>query len=585
MTVLPNELASPARDLVVHPEHRAGRRERRRLGQAVQLLRRPWILAALAMLVVVAVIASTFSGGTQAASEPLVYYTVTRGDLPITVVERGNLESQSNVKVLCEVDDLPGDGAEGTAILSIIPNGTSVTEGALLVELDASKHRERLDQQIIETEQAKSLHIQANAKYENQITQNETAKAEAELKVALAEIELEMFDDQQKGSHKLAVEEIKRGIDDLNLEIQAAQASLTIKHNDFDGIEELFQLGYAGKSERDRSRVEFLQAESQYAAKINRLTTQLATLEKKEDYEYRMEKLKLEGALATAQRALKQVDRDNEAKLAQAKAALDAAEASLKKEEERLARYREQVEKCKIYAPQDGMVAYAVNERYSSWMAEVREGSPMRPRQHILSLPDLKRMQVETSIHESVLDQVHADLAAVVRVDAFPDRTYRGKVIEVAVLPDQGGWMSSDTKVYKTVVVIEEEVQRLKPGMTAVVEIQVDQLHDVVSIPVQAAMQVGRETWCYVENGSGAERRDLLLGRTNDKFVEVREGLKEGDRVVLNPMALWTETQQPGVPGVPEEGAPSQNGDAPAKPAAEAAAVSARPAPAPPSQS
>lgn len=553
MTILRSDPASRVRAAVVRTLVPERIRQRPFREWAGSLLRRRLVWAGLAAAGIGAVLLlRPFSSGRESASEPLVYHTVIRGDLPISVIERGNLESQSNVKVLCEVDDLPGDGAEGTAILSIIANGTSVKKGELLVELDAAKHRERLDEQILDTEQARSAQIQADAKYKNQITQNTTAKAEAELKVALAQIELEMFVDPEKGSHRLAVEEIKRGIDDVNLEIQAAQASLTIKRNDFDGIEELFQLGYAGKSERDRSRVEFLQAESQYAATINRLTTQLATLEKKEDYEYRMEHLKLQGALETAKRALEQVDRDNEAKLAQAKAELDAADASLKKQEELLDRYREQVEKCKIFAPQDGMVAYSMNDRYS-WMAEVREGSPMRPRQHILSLPDLTRMQVETSIHESVLDQVHADLKVTVRVDAFPDRTYHGVVTEVAVLPDQGGWMGSDTKVYKTVVVIEEQVKQLKPGMTAVVEIHVDRLSNVLSIPVQAAVQRGSDTWCYVDRAGAIERRKLALGRTNDKFVEIREGLHVGDRVVLNPLALWHETEQPAVPGDSEE--------------------------------
>ena len=44
----------------------------------------------------------------------------------------------------------------------------------------------------------------------------------------------------------------------------------------------------------------------------------------------------------------------------------------------------------------------------------------------------------------------------------------------MAVLPDPGGWLSSDTKVYKTVVTIDEEVDQIKPGMTAVVEIHID---------------------------------------------------------------------------------------------------------------
>jgi HlyD family secretion protein len=141
----------------------------------------------------------------------------------------------------------------------------------LLVEFDSSQHQERLDRQILLTERAKSERLQAQAKYDNQITQNETSEAEAELQVKLTELELLMFTDQEAGTHQLEVEEIKRLIDDTNSEILAAQANLELRNNDQLGIESLFKLGYAGKNELDRSRLDFLQAEGQFAAKMNRL--------------------------------------------------------------------------------------------------------------------------------------------------------------------------------------------------------------------------------------------------------------------------------------------------------------------------
>jgi RND family efflux transporter MFP subunit len=476
------------------------------------------------------------------AEDQYVFYCAGRGDLEILVTERGNLESQQVTQVFCEVDDIPADNINGTPILWVIPNGSSVKKGDLLVELDAAPHRERLDLQILDTERARSEQIQANAKYENQLTQNETLKADAQLQVKLAVLELQMYEDKESGTHRLEVEEIQRAIDDVNNEILAAQANLELKKNDNHGIETLFKLGYAGKNELDRSRLEYLQAESQYAAKMNHLKTQLATLTKKETYEREMSLLKLKGHVQTAERGLEQVLRDNEAKHAQATAAKEAANESLKKEEERLARYREYVEKCKIYAPADGMVAYNV----SDWRdgGDIREGVPVRPRQLLLTLPNLTQMQVKTSVHESVLDQIQQGLAASVRVDAFPDRVYAAKVRTVAVLPDQSGWLASDTKVYQTVVTIDEPVEQLKPGMTAVVEIHVAKICGVVSVPVQAIVQVESQSWCYTASNNGIERRAVKLGRTNDKFVEVQSGVNVNDRVVLNPMAIIEQERQ-----------------------------------------
>jgi HlyD family secretion protein len=475
-------------------------------------------------------------------TQPLVLHTVTAGDLPITVTERGNLESQSDVEILCEVDDIDGDGMSGTQILFIVPNGSSVKEGDLLIEFDSTGHLERLDRQIIDTESARAVQIQAQAKYENQISQNETSLADAKLDVELAKLELEMFVDQQRGTYKLEVEAINRLIEDINNEILGAQGALELKRNEKRGIEALFKLGYAGQHQLDQTRLDLLQSESQYVAKINKLNTQISTLEKKQFYEKQMEELKLNGSLDTAIRKVEQVKRNNEALLAQAKAALDAADELLKKAEERLARYEKQVELCKIYAPQDGMVAYRPVDRYSE---EIREGAAIRPRQKILSLPNLAKMQVKTSVHESVLDQVKQGLTAGVRVDAFPDQLYPGTVKSVAVLPDQGGWFGSDTKVYETVVTIDVPVERLKPGMTAVAEIHVDRLENVLTVPIQAVVQVGKDTACYVDEQGAPHRRSIKLGRTNDKLVQILDGVTPGQRVVLNPMAIAEEALRP----------------------------------------
>ncbi|MBM3999817.1 MAG: efflux RND transporter periplasmic adaptor subunit [Planctomycetes bacterium] len=489
----------------------------------------------------------------------LIFADVSPGELSIVVTERGSLESQHVTKVLCEVDDIPGDSINGTPIVWIVPNGSSVAKGDLLVELDPSSHRERLDLQVLATEKAKSEQIQAEARHQNQITQNETLYAETNLKVELAKLELEMFKDDENGTHQLEVEEIKRSIDDVNNEILAAQANLELKKNDKLGIETLFKLGYSGKNERDRSRLEYLQAESQYAAKMNRLKTQMATLTKKETYERQMQLMQLDGKLRTAERGLAQVQLDNEAKLAQARAAMEAANESLKKEEERLQRYREQVEKCHITAPSEGMVAYVAEDRWSS--DEIREGAPVRPRQTILTLPDLRKMQVKTSVHESVLDEIRSGLPARVRVEAFPDRIHRGLVQTVAVLPDQGGWMSSDTKVYQTIVTIEEEVEQIKPGMNAIVEIDVAKVCDVLTVPVQAVMQIDDSTWCYIRSNNGVDKRHVELGRTNDKFVEIRSGLQAGDEVVLNPMAILEGESDSSPDGAGERGAGDAKAD------------------------
>lgn len=474
-----------------------------------------------------------FSSGGTRAHPSFVLYTVQSKDIPINVIERGNLESQTNLQIMCEVDDVRNDGVYGTPIVWIIPNGSSVKKGELLVEFDSTAIMSELDQQVLDTERARAELIQAQASRENQEIENKTAEEKARLDVALSELELKMYEDEKSGTYKLAVEAVNRLIDDVNNEILTAEMNLKLRRNEKVGIESLFKLGYAGKSEKDRSVLSYLQAESDYAAKLNKMRTQMAALEKIENYEKKMQTMLLEGKLSTAKQNLQQVLVTNGAKLQQSEGLMASRTEAFKKEEELMSRFRMHLERCKIYAPQDGMVAYE-----SSREVEIREGSAIRQRQHLMSLPNLKQMQVRVNVHESVLDRIKVGQKASITIDAFAERKYTGSVRSVAVLPEQNSYFGSDTKVYNTVITIDEEVAQLKPGMTAVAEVHVDYLEGVNAVPVQAIVQRDGRNWLYVQDGSSVEQRDITLGPSNELFVSVTEGVEVGESIVLNPSEL-----------------------------------------------
>lgn len=492
-----------------------------------------------------------FQRAGSGSSASLLTFQVQPRDLPITVIERGNLQSQSNLPVYCEVDDYRQDGINGTPIVWVISNGASVEKGDLICELDASAIQTELDEQVLDTEEAKSSLFEAEANLKNQIIQNQTAEEKAELDVRLAELELEMFQDPATGSHQLALEAIERQIDDLNNEILAAEMNLKLRRNENVGIESLFKLGYAGKSELDRSVLSLLQAEGDYAAKLNKLNTQMASLQKLDSFEKQMQKLQLEGKLRTAHQGLQQTKVTNDAQMARMQGILSSRKEQLAKEEERLKRYQDQLAKCKIFAPQDGMIAYASPS--SSRDAEIGEGVAVRPRQHIMSIPNLRSMQVETAIHESALDRIKPGLKVAVTIDALPDRTYTGTVKTVAVLPESSYF--SDTKTYKTIVTIDDDVYQIKPGMTAVCEVKVDRLPDVNAVPIQAIVQRGGTNWLFLKRGNDVERRRVSLGLSNDQYVAVTEGIAQGDLVVLNPASLVDDSDGDDVSAAPDEGA------------------------------
>lgn len=235
----------------VEPADAGPRKEMRIPAELKHAARKRMAVAAAGMLAVIGLIASlaSFTSGTTQKDQSLIYFTVRKTDLPIVVTERGTLESQKNVEVICEVDDIHGDGIYGTPILWIVENGSSVKKGDLIVELDSATHLERLDQQIIATEQAQAEYTQARLHYENRLTRNETTKAQAELDVELARLGLHQYEDEQGGTFQIELQ-------DVELAIQQSEAREEIDDRNLDGTRHLFELGYKSKGDLAQARLQ-----------------------------------------------------------------------------------------------------------------------------------------------------------------------------------------------------------------------------------------------------------------------------------------------------------------------------------------
>jgi hypothetical protein len=116
----------------------------------------------------------------------------------------------------------------------------------------------------------------------------------------------------------------------------------------------------------------------------------------------------------------------------------------------------------------------------------------------------------------------------------------------IDTVASQQDWFASDVKVYKTMVAIDTMLDGLKPGMSAEVTIYADEsAAPVLVVPVQAVLgtiSMGAQRKCFVVGHDGQpDLRDIVVGMSNERLVEVKSGLKEGDRVVQNPRPLLTD--------------------------------------------
>ena len=447
---------------------------------------------------------------------------VQRGPLEFAVTQRGNLAARDALSVVSEIEGT-------TTVLKLVKEGSFVEPGDLLVELDGASILDKKVGQEIAVQSADAQYKKAKAQFEIQESQNKSDIEAADRKLTFAKIDLRKY---VEGDFQQQTETAEQKITLAQEEKKQAETTLGWSTK-------LNEKGFLTKSELDRDAL------AMERAKVSLEQAELAKeiLEKYEDPRKRAE---LEANVKEAERGLERAKLKAEAQIADVEANLKSSEAKLKLEQEKLEKYTTQLAKTKIYSTVSGMVVYTRQEGGRMGGDQpMQEGSQVRERQEILQIPREGGMIVEASVHESVLKQVQIGLPCTIRVDSQPGKEFYGRVTFVALLPDkQSWWANPNLRVYKTEIQIErpaagseEALKELRPGMSCAISILADRAEEAIFVPLQAVFVDKGEPIAFVSKGDGHERRALKVGRSNDKFVEILEGVKEGEEVLLSPPA------------------------------------------------
>ncbi|HEY3391277.1 MAG TPA: hypothetical protein VGK58_01125, partial [Lacipirellulaceae bacterium] len=229
-----------------------------------------------------------------------------------------------------------------------------------------------------------------------------------------------------------------------------------------------------------------------------------------------------------------------------AKAKWDSGQNSHELELEKLKELDDQIAKCMIVAPEDGIVKYAhVTDGRGDQEFIVEEGTVVRERQVIITLPNADSMRVSLMVNESLIQYVEPGLAAVISPVGFGDRVLFGTVEKVNQYAEPTGWRQANVKEYKALVNIDQPTPELRAGMTTAVTIRCAEVPNALQVPVQAIYAHGRKLYCFVYSAGKWEAREIKPGPTNDKFFVIESGLSEGDQVAMNPRAYVDEVQLP----------------------------------------
>ena len=297
--------------------------------------------------------------------------------------------------------------------------------------------------------------------------------------------------------------------------------------------------GYKSQSDLEAERIAVTQAEID-------LQVELVNLRVLEDYTAKRKNAQLEADAKEFKRELDRVILKAKAAMSKATAEVEARKLTLAVEKVKLQEWNERIANCILRAPQDGEIVYAKSSasRRGSAEPEIIEGATVRERQKIINIPDVTSMKIDAKIHESMISLVRVGQPVTIHADAQPDKVFHGVVAEISSVPLSGSWPNFDIKEYQVAINLidsKEHVSLLRPGLSAYFEIIVQDREDVLQVPMQSVVQVGRDFYCWVLKGKKLERRKVKVGESNDTEIEILDGIEEGELTVMNPRTKFAD--------------------------------------------
>ncbi len=290
------------------------------------------------------------------------------------------------------------------------------------------------------------------------------------------------------------------------------------------------------QNELDKIETQLDQAKIDTAIELRGLRDELinlnfATKEKKlqveqSQYEPQMVIQQAEIDLQKTKRDYQQLKKKYELTQQKSIAKISEIMASLRQEQLKLQRLVDLSQSFQIKAPKDGMVIYARN-----WNGKIGPGSQISTWNPIVAeLPDLSDMISKTYVNEVDISKVEKGQDVNIKIDAFPDVHYSGRVLKVANIGEQlSGY---DSKVFEVSVQLFEVDSFLRPAMTTSNEILTFTFPDMLHIPLES-LQNDSLTYVFKNQKGKVVKQEVITGESNSDEIIVEHGLKEGDGIYL----------------------------------------------------
>lgn len=444
-------------------------------------------------------------------------YRIKRGELVIGIRQTGFVNAQKKHKMAFE-------GGVNTKLLWIIDENKKVKKGDVLAKFETDDLTDRIDEFRLEVD---NLEKELTIAHENKkilASNNRSMIRSAEDKVTMAEDNLKQYRNFERGK--------KRDTLDLTLQknekaYEEASSNYLKRKNEIDAK------GATNVDDAKKAEIELNNLKQKMDDAYNEVGN--ATLEIKVFKRYtnpnkfteltnQLEQAKLELEKAKIQAASEVLQRDKE---------ITSLVVKLKKKKDQLEKHESYVSMMQLVSPVEGVVVYGDPDR--RWgNPEIKLGMDIRRMQVLLTIPDMSRLVVEFDLPEQYRSRVKLGDRVIITPEAIRQVTVPGEISAIDSLPvNQIFWDRNSPKIYKSTISLKNQDARLVCGMSVQIEIITKVIADTLFVPIEAVFEESGKYYVYLKAGFKARRQLVKIGQSNDNYVQILEGVDDGDVVYL----------------------------------------------------
>ncbi len=424
---------------------------------------------------------------------PVTLGKMTRGSIDQKIDVVGDLAALSTVTLSSKV--------QGKVVYVAGRPGDPVSKGQVVIRLDPADAISQVKQAEAGLRSAKARLSQAITALKVQQTQSSAMIEQAKAQLASAESQLDIVKKPARSQQEAIAES----------QVASAKAALRTAESSLNRVKILFKQGAISEQQLDVAQAEYDVAKSAYESAQQNLSLVKEGSRAEEirsaEQAVKQARENLRMAIANASQVeMRREDvRSAEAGVAQAQANLDYA--------------RQQLAYCTLTAPESGIISKRM----------VEPGETANPGVPLINIVDLRTVYFEAQISEKVLKKINPNQSVDVRVDAFPEKVFSGKV--AAIFPTA----SSKSRNIAVRITLPNPNGELRPGMFARGAVNVGSIQNALLAPAEAVEERYGEKIIFTVRNRKAVLHKIDTGASTDRVVQVIEPatVSEGDLVVL----------------------------------------------------